>query len=65
MRLLAIDDDGATFNFTTDELMAITNGLNNSLFLMEVDEFQTRMGVEMDFARKLLDEILQSERDRA
>ena len=54
MDILQQDQAGAQIRLTCDDVVAITNALNESLERLEEWEFDTRMGVTKAEARALL-----------
>lgn len=59
MKLKKIIDGEITVTVSDDELLTISNAINEVCNALHLDDFQTRMGVSMAEALKLLNEISQ------
>lgn len=57
MELLNAKRDQAEVSATVDELMIISNALNEVCNGLDLDEFQTRMGVNVDRVRAVLRDV--------
>lgn len=67
MELLSKNHDGATLKLTTAELVILNNALNEVLNGMETEEFNVRIGTQMEEAERLLKavgSILEDEQNR-
>ncbi len=57
MQILAVRSDGLDARFSLEELVALNNALNEVSNGLDIEEFETRMGVSREFALDLLDQI--------
>ena len=57
MNIVSIESAAATVRFTSEELLAISNALNEVCNALEQREFDTRMGITLADARALLAKI--------
>ena len=57
MRLVTKEANGATLQFTEDELHILNNALNEVCNGLDLWEFSTRMGAERGEVQRLLAEI--------
>lgn len=55
-----ISHDQAVLSLSLDELITINNALNEVCNALDVPDFQTRMGVELEEALALLGELRQT-----
>ncbi|MGB9754059.1 MAG: hypothetical protein C0183_02665 [Roseiflexus castenholzii] len=57
MQTLTVHRDGLDVRLSLDELIAINNALNEVTNALDIEEFETRMGVSHEFALDLLRQI--------
>jgi hypothetical protein len=57
MQTLAAHSDGLDIRLSLEELVAINNALNEVTNALDIEEFETRMGVSHEFALDLLRQI--------
>ncbi|MCL6539637.1 hypothetical protein [Roseiflexus sp.] len=57
MQTLAAHSDGLDIRLSLEELVAINNALNEVTNALDIEEFETRMGVSRDVALELLRQI--------
>ncbi len=57
MQILAVRSDGLDARFSLEELVALNNALNEVSNGLDIEEFETRMGVSREFALDLLKHI--------
>lgn len=60
MKITSASDGNVTISLSTDELLILNNALNEVCNAIDVSEFATRMGADLDEARGLLSEIGQT-----
>lgn len=57
MQTLATHSDSLDIRLSLEELVAINNALNEVTNALDIEEFETRMGVSRDVALELLKQI--------
>jgi predicted DNA-binding protein (UPF0251 family) len=57
MQTLAAHSDSLDIRLSLEELVAINNALNEVTNALDIEEFETRMGVSRDVALELLKQI--------
>jgi hypothetical protein len=57
MQTLAAHSDSLDLRLSLEELVAINNALNEVTNALDIEEFETRMGVSRDVALELLKQI--------
>jgi hypothetical protein len=57
MQTLAAHSDSLDLRLSLEELVAINNALNEVTNALDIEEFETRMGVSRDVAVELLKQI--------
>ncbi|MFQ3684943.1 hypothetical protein [Roseiflexus sp.] len=57
MQILTVRSNGLDVTLSLDELIALNNALNEVTNALDIDEFETRMGVSHEFALDLLKQI--------
>lgn len=60
MRNIEVRRDGATVNLTTNELLILSNALNEVLNGIAVTEFETRLGAARVDVTTLLENLIQT-----
>jgi hypothetical protein len=57
MKTASLANHRVVLEFTIEELAIIKNALNEVCHGIEIEEFQTRMGEDMETVKQLLDQI--------
>ncbi len=57
MKIRRLKSDGAVVSLSAHELAILNNALNEVCNGLDIAEFSTRMGAELEEAEKLLDQI--------